>query len=384
MRILITGGGTAGHVNPALAIADIVKQKRPGTVVEYVGSKGGIEEELAGRKGINIHTLKLSGLSRSLSPSNILTLYRAYRAIGKCKSIIREFKPDIVIGTGGYVCWPCIRAASALGVPSMLHESNAQPGFAVRTLMNKADTILGNFEGTKRYLEGCSARVERVGMPVSPAFLRTLSQTSQKFRRMPKDHINILSFGGSLGAHTVNEAMTELIKKYAGDPAVNIEHSTGTREYAEVMKKLSLCGCDRSLNIKVTEYIYDMADKMKNADIVICRSGASTIAELAACAKAAILIPSPNVTADQQRKNAALLSERKAAVVIEDCDAKVKLQDAVNELVSAPGAAEKRLTLSDNIREFYIRDCSDRIFSEIEKTIERKERKGKKGTAALR
>ncbi len=373
MRVLVCGGGTAGHVNPALAIADIILQNEPDSVIEYVGTEKGIEGTLVRKKGMTLHPIQVKGLRRSLSPANIRVLMMAFSARKECKRIIRDFKPDVVIGTGGYVCWPVISAASSLHIPTVLHESNAEPGFAVKTLRNSADLILVNFEGTKQHLKGSKALVKRVGMPVNPAFAdrdakRSAKHVSDSYEATPKAR-KILSFGGSLGATTVNQAALKLMKDYVSrNPHIRIEHATGAREYESVKKLFVEEGLDRFDNITLNEYIYDMPQKMKEADLLICRSGASTLAELGVSKKAAILIPSPHVTGDQQNKNAAELLSQNAAIVLKDAEAVSCIVDVVKQLFEEGDA--KLAELSENVGKFAFSDCDKRIYSEIKCLLE--------------
>ena len=371
MRVLITGGGTAGHVNPALAIADAIARYEKDSVIEYVGTENGLEGKLVKKRGLKLHPLEVYGLKRAISLDNIKALSKAITARKQCKEIIRAFQPDVVIGTGGYVSWPLISAASAMKIPTVLHESNAEPGFAIRTLQKKTDLILINFEQTKEHLKRAKKRVLRVGMPVDRAFysseetpLKTVKQGAKE-----KDAISILSFGGSLGARTVNLAVLRLMKSYLKQhPHITIEHSCGAREFDEISKLLKEEGLDGCPNIILSEYIYDMPEKMKNADLVIARSGASTLAEIAAAGKAAFLIPSPNVTGDQQRKNAAQLAARNAAVVVEDAVAIEALTETVKSLVEEDGQKTMK-SLSENVRWFAVRDCAERTVSAIRELI---------------
>ena len=374
MRVLVCGGGTAGHVNPALAIADIILQHEPDSVIEYVGTEKGIEGTLVRKKGMILHPIRVQGLKRSLSPANIRVLMMAYSARKECKKIIRGFAPDVVIGTGGYVCWPVISAAASLGIPTVLHESNAEPGFAVKTLRKCVDLILVNFEATKQHLKGANVCVKRVGMPVNPAFsdhgqtrrIGHISGLDSRDRQVKK----ILSFGGSLGATTINQAVLKLMKDYVkGNPKVRIEHATGTREYESVKTLFAEAGLDQLDNITLNEYIYDMPQKMREADLVICRSGASTLAELGVAKKAAILIPSPHVTGDQQNKNAAELLAKNAAIVLKDDDAVESIVDVVKQLFEEDESKLKEL--SNNIGQFALADCDERIYSEIKSLLEK-------------
>ncbi len=367
MRVLITGGGTAGHVNPALAIADAILQRDKNAVIEYVGTENGIEGRLVRKRGMKLHTIEVYGLKRSLSLSNAKVLWKAMAAQKKCKEIIRDFRPDVVIGTGGYVCWPLISAASRMKVPTVLHEANVQPGFAVKTLQKKTDLILVNFEETKKWLTGAKNCVLRVGMPVNQEFYSKGKKrsVSEFCYAEEKKEFRILSFGGSLGARNLNLAVLALMKNYIRDNKhITIEHACGARDYAYIRSLFDEAGLNCCPNIQLSEYIYDMPDKMARADLVIARSGASTLAELSAAGKASVLIPSPNVTGDQQRKNANAFAGKGAAIVLEDAEAENTLSDTVQGLIEEKG----RTSLEKMQREvgaFAVEDCDTQIFEAI-------------------
>ena len=373
MRVLITGGGTAGHVNPALAIAAAIQARDDSAVVEYVGTEKGIEGRLVSRNGMKLHTIEVYGLKRSLSPANVKVLFKALEAKKKCKAIIREFKPDVVIGTGGYVCWPLIAAASELNIPTVLHEANAEPGFAIKTLKKKVDLILVNFESTKKHLKGVKNRVLRVGMPVKSEFYTSSSDRlkTPKTNVDEKKEIHILSFGGSLGARQLNLAVLALMNDYLRDrPHIKIEHACGAREFEYIRSEFEKFGLDRYENIVLSDYIYDMPSKMAKADLVIVRSGASTLAEIAASGTAAILIPSPNVTGDQQRKNARAFCEKGAAIMIEDSEATEKLGATVLTLLEEKGY-HTLLNMSEKVKEFGMKECDDLIYRSIVELVEK-------------
>lgn len=372
MRVLITGGGTAGHVNPALAIADAILARSKDAVIEYVGTENGIEGRLVRKRGMKLHPIEVYGLKRSLSPYNVKALAKALEAKKKCKAIIREFRPDVVIGTGGYVCWPLISAASSMKVPTVLHEANVEPGFAIKTLQHKTDLILVNFEDTKKWLKRAKNRVLRVGMPVNQAFYSQRKKRSLKEIQGAHDDgvTRILSFGGSLGARQLNLSILSLMKAYIKDhPDIVIEHSCGAREFDYIRGLFEESGLSDCENIKLSDYIYDMPEKMLRADLVICRSGASTLAELAAAGKASVLIPSPNVTGDQQRKNARALSERGAAVVIEDREAIEMLTPTVAALLEEKNQ-EKLSVMRKEVEYFAVEDCDEQIFQAIKELIQ--------------
>lgn len=370
MRVLITGGGTAGHVNPALSIADAILERDKSAIIEYVGTEKGIESKLVRKRGMPLHLIEVYGLKRSLSPSNIKALWKALSAQRQCKGLIREFHPDVVIGTGGYVCWPLISAAAAMKIPTVLHEANVHPGFAVKTLQAKADLILVNFEETRALLTKAKNRVLRVGMPVNRAFYRIAKTRSvNAFSNGDAQPFHILSFGGSLGARQLNLAVLELMRTYLKErPHITIEHACGAREFDTVKAMFEKAGLNACPNIRLSEYIYDMPEKMANADLVISRSGASTLAELAAAEKASVLIPSPNVTGDQQRKNARAFERKNAAVVVEDCDAVTALPKVVADLVEEKGRSTIR-TMQKNARHFAVEACDSMVYHAIRELI---------------
>lgn len=344
MKVILTGGGTAGHVNPALAIAQIISKNQPDCEIAFIGTKKGLEGRLVPKAGYPFHEIEVMGLRRSLSPKNIEVLYKAWTAYRDCKKLLKEFRPDAVIGTGGYVSWPVCRAAAALGIPTFLHESNAEPGFAVKMLKNRADVIWVNFEDTRRYLDGAKAKIMQVGMPINRSFgdlsradARKTVDPEGKYRQI------VLSFGGSLGAKRLNDAILGFMSSYMkAHPDILLVHAAGARNYEEMKEAFDGAGLSDCENIRLSEYIYDMPTQMLAADLVICRSGASTLSELAAIDQASILIPSPNVTNNQQYKNAALLADKGAALLIEDAKLTAELlAEQVDRLLSDKGALEK-------------------------------------------
>ena len=363
MRVLMTGGGTAGHVNPALAIAGIIKEREE-SVIEFVGCESGLEGRLVPEAGYKLHKIDVRGLSRSLSLSNVNTLIKAYKAIGVCKKIIKEFAPDVVIGTGGYVCWPVIMAASSLGGPCTLHEANASAGLAVKTLKSKADLIMLGFSSAGRGLEGKKAKLTLTGLPVRAGFRGSDKALAREKCAVPAS-VNkmVVSFGGSLGADKINTVMLDFIDKYVREnPDVYLVHATGRRSWDDFSKKAEERGFDKIKNLEIVPYINDMETKLSAADLAICRAGASTLAELAAAGCPAILIPSPNVTADQQTKNARMFEEEGGALLIADNALEAEsLASCVDGVLRGLVRSEmvKALIRLDNP------DCDDRIYAAV-------------------
>lgn len=340
MKLVLSGGGTGGHVNPALAIASAMEDygEKKGEPVEvfYVGTSKGIENKLVPKKYPMYH-VEIQGLRRSLSPANLKTLYLTVRSLGKAKKLLRSLRPDLVVGTGGYVCYPVARAAAALGIPCALHESNAVPGFAVRMLEKKADMIFVNFEKTKELLPGARCTVY-AGTPVRREFLSpALSEARKTLDPAGKYRRIVVSFGGSLGAKRLNEEILALMEGYGREhPDVLFLHGCGSRYYKETEEKFRALGLSGYPNLQLREYLFDMATALAGADLAICRSGAMTLSELAELKKPAILIPSPNVTGDQQTKNARLLADAGAALLRTESElTEGRLCEDVAELLSS-------------------------------------------------
>ena len=371
MRVLITGGGTGGHVNPALAIANTIKQNDPDAVIAYVGTKRGIENKLVPKAGYPMYYVDVKGIKRSLSPSNIKAAYLALTSPIKAKKIIREFKPDIVVGTGGYVSWPVVKAASQMGIPTALHESNAIAGVAVKMLQKSVDRIYLNFEKTGESLSCNRAKLMKVGNPILGGFSSMTREEARKKLGIPdKYKYVILSYAGSMGAEKVNDAVLCLMREFTSKhPEVYHIHATGSIELELCTSQFKEMGLDKCENIELCEYIYDMPVRMAAADITINRAGAMTISELAATGKCSIFIPSPNVAENHQYKNAKVLSDAGAAALFEEkelTDGAKPLIEEVEKLLSDEGD-ELRAERSEKIRQFAVSDANKLIYNDLVK-----------------
>lgn len=371
MRVLITGGGTGGHVNPALAIANTIKQNDPDAVIAYVGTKRGIENKLVPKAGYPMYYVDVKGIKRSLSPSNIKAAYLALTSPIKAKKIIREFKPDIVVGTGGYVSWPVVKAASQMGIPTALHESNAIAGVAVKMLQKSVDRIYLNFERTGESLSCDRAKLMKVGNPILGGFSSMTREEARKKLGIPdKYKYVILSYAGSMGAEKVNDAVLCLMREFtAKHPEVYHIHATGSIELELCTSQFKEMGLDKCENIELCEYIYDMPVRMAAADITINRAGAMTISELAATGKCSIFIPSPNVAENHQYKNAKVLSDAGAAALFEEkdlVDGAKPLVEEVEKLLS-DGGEKLRAERSEKIRQFAVSDANKLIYNDLVK-----------------
>ncbi len=378
MRVMMTGGGTGGHVNPALAIANTIKQNDPDAVIEYVGTKRGIENKLVPKAGYPIHHVQVQGLRRSLSPANIKAAWLALTSPAKAKKILKEFKPDLVVGTGGYVSWPVCKAAASMGIPTALHESNAIAGVAVKMLQNSVDRIYLNFEKTGETLTCPREKLMKVGNPVMKGFSSMTRTEARRQLGIPdKYKYIILSYAGSMGAEKVNDAVLCLMRDFtAKHPDVYHIHATGSIELELCTSQFREMGLDKYENIELCEYIYDMPVKMAAADLTINRAGAMTVSELAITGKCAIFIPSPNVAENHQYKNAKVLYDAGAAGLFEEkelTDGAKPLIAEVEKLLSDEGKAI-RDERSEKIVQFAVPESNKLIYKDLLRLVEEKKK----------
>ncbi|MBQ8497492.1 MAG: undecaprenyldiphospho-muramoylpentapeptide beta-N-acetylglucosaminyltransferase [Clostridia bacterium] len=368
MKIILAGGGTAGHINPAIAIANHIKEKDPTAEIAFIGTKKGMENNLVAKAGYPIHHIEIQGLRRSLSLSNIKTAYYYFTAPSKAKKLIRSFKPDVVIGTGGYLSWPLLKAASDLGVPSAVHESNAIPGKAVKMVEKLVDRIYINFPTTAEYFTQ-KDKILCVGNPLIKApDTKNDTHLYEKLAIPNGTKKVLLTFGGSLGAERVNEEVLKLMRDYtAKHPEIFHIHATGKIEYEAAMAKAEEYGLLECPNIRLLEFIYDMPLWEKAADAVICRAGAMTIAEMALLRKPCIIIPSPNVVNNHQYENAKHLADAGAAIMLEEKDIDTeKLTKAVSDILFDRKTAS---SLTNAIGTFAKPNAAEEIYEDLCKLI---------------
>lgn len=364
MKVLLAGGGSAGHINPAIAIANTIKEYDKDAEIAFIATKKGMENRLVGKAGYPVHHIEMQGLRRSLSLSNIKTAYYYFTSPMKAKKLIRDFKPDLVIGTGGYLCWPLLHVAAKMGVPTAVHESNAIPGKAVKMLEKEVDRIYTNFPSTEKQLK-CTEKILRVGNPlICEPNAHSITELRETLGIPKTAKKIILSFGGSLGATHLNEEVVNFMCDYTmAHPEVFHIHSTGRANYDEMIATAKTYGITEAPNIKIMEYIYDMPLWQEIADVVICRAGAMTIAEMALLHKACVLIPSPNVANNHQYENAKRLADEEAAIMLEEKDLTTDaLVTAVAELLSSP---RKRAQLSANIASFANPAAKEEILADL-------------------
>jgi len=370
MRVLLAGGGTAGHINPALAIADKIRKEHPDAVFLFVGAKGKMEEKLVPAAGYNIETLKIQGFRRRITLKNIgrntAAAFYAATAGRRCGEIIRNFRPDIAIGTGGYVCGPLLRRAAKMGIPVLLHESNAFPGVTVKLLASSAAAVMIASEEARKHLPD-GANVIVTGNPLRQGFLNTDRECSRRGLGLDIRPM-VLSFGGSLGADRLNEAMAEVLARSIKDGRLQHIHATGAAGWDKMNRRLRELGvAENADGITLRRYIDDMPRCMAAADLVISRCGAMTLSELPAAGLPSILIPSPNVAENHQYHNAMALVNKGAAVCIEE---KNLTSDTLwHELTQTVYDAEVLQKMSQNAHTAAITDADDRIYKVIQETL---------------
>lgn len=372
MNLIFTCGGTAGHINPAIAVANCMRQRHPDCRVLFIGATGHMEEKLVPQAGFELKCLPGSGLSRKKSLAAVKQNLHAVRcvlnAVSECKRIFREFQPDCIIGTGGYASFPALYAGAQMGIPTCVHESNAVPGLTTKLAARKASRVLVAFAESVRYY-GNPDKVEVVGMPVRREFIYTTREEARKELGIGEEPLVVSAFG-SLGAKVMNETVAEMFRLEQADgfPFRHI-HATGSFGWEWMPRLVREKGVDPDTvdAIDMRKYIYNMPTVMDAADVIISRAGASTCNEIAAAGIPAILIPSPNVTNHHQEKNANLMAERDAAVTIPEPDCTPqRLYDEVRALLREP---ERRERMTKNLREMVRLDSTERIGDIIESLI---------------
>ena len=369
MKIVFTCGGTAGHVNPALALAGLIKERKPGSEILFVGAHRGIEKQLIESAGWPFRAVEVSNFHRSLAPKeirhNIVSLRNFLRSPGEARSLLEEFPADLVVGTGGYASYPMIRAASKLGIPTAIHESNAIPGLTTRLLENHTDLIMVGFEECRKNYKH-PGKVLVTGTPVrGDFFLLTKKQAKQKLG-MDDGRPLIVSFFGSLGAAEMNREMARFLALEARDGLpfhhVHSAGAIGCQRMGEYLREEKV-DLSRTPELEVREYIQNMAELMRAADLVICRAGASTISELTALGVPAVIVPSPNVTHNHQEHNARVLADAGGAVMILEKDSSgQKLYDTSRDILRNEA---RRKAMSAAMSSLGTIDASEKILDAV-------------------
>ncbi len=317
MRALLACGGSGGHITPAIAMAEMLKKAYPHAVCAFTGNENGMERRIVTENGFPFYPLPIEGLHRSFTLRNLRTLFLVAGAPAKARSIIKTFSPDLVIGTGGYVSYPVIPAAAKLGIPTLLYEPNAIPGLSIRLTEKHATSVLLQFDDCARHFK-YRERTRVIGAPLRAGFSHHTRQQAREALSLPQSSFTVLCFGGSLGAECISRAATESFA-FAREHGITLIHACGNRLYDALRVKYPKEASERRL----LPYIDNMAAYMAAANLVVCRAGAMTLAELARSGRASLLIPSPYVAENHQEKNARLYEKKGAALLMteEELDA---------------------------------------------------------------
>ena len=319
MKLLFTCGGTAGHINPAIALARLFQSRHQDCQVLFAGADNGMERTLVPHEGYELRTVHVNTIHRAWKwkdiKHNVMTVLTLPQARRQARAILDEFRPDLVVGTGGYASYPVVKEAARRGIPTAVHESNAVPGLTTKALSKVVDVVMVGFEESRSHYD-TPEKVVVTGTPVRGDFFRYTRKETREKLGFADDKPLVLSVWGSLGAEVMNRQMAQCIAQECRDGAP-FRHIHGAgRDYHAVVEELRDSGVEKFPEIDVREYIYDMPLVMAAADLVLCRAGASTIAELTAIARPAVLVPSPNVVADHQTKNARVLANAGGAVLL--------------------------------------------------------------------
>lgn len=370
MRAIVSAAGTAGHINPAIAIANKICEKEPDSEIIFIGTNRGLENDLVPRSGYELKRIEAYGLKKEVSIKNLKHIVKTLKSVKEVKKIIDEFKPDLVIGTGGYICGPVFAAATSKKIPTVLHESNAYPGKAVKWFAKEVDCVLVGFEEAKDRL----ANAKRVVVTGNPTKIKKLTIAKDERKKIlddlkvKSDLPIVLIFGGSQGAQAINEATVDLIKEKLNKD-YQIIWATGRNQYDIVKESFEKANISIK-NIKdvtVVSYIYNMEELINIADLVICRSGAMTITEIAICGKPAIFVPLPSRSANRQEDNARVLEKLGAAKIILNHELTAqKLSNEIDDIIKNKSKLEKMGKLSTQIAPSKV---EEKIYDEIQKIV---------------
>ena len=373
MRVIIAAAGTGGHINPGIAIANKIKEKEKGSKIIFIGTTRGLENDLVPRSGYELKTIEAYGLSKKISIENVKKMYKTFRGYGEAKKIIKDFEPDVVIGTGGYICGATISAAHNLGIPTLLHESNAFPGKAVKMLAKKTDKILVSFEDAKSRIKNAK-EIVYTGTPVKIS--KKEYGINEKLNIIKNAGLNetkpiILIFGGSQGAQKINEAILGILKNKLNKD-YQIMWATGPKQYNIIKEELENVNININNidNAKIVPYIYNMEEIMNVSNLIVARSGAMTITEISNLGKPSILIPLPNVSGNHQLYNAKVLENIGAAKIILNDELNDKnLNEQIKDIVLDKSKEEK---MSKNSFKISTSDVEEKIYKEVIKLIKEK------------
>lgn len=369
MRYLITGGGTGGHIYPALAIANKIKNTDKDAKILYVGTEKGLESELVPKEGFDFKTIRVKGMPRRINKESFLAAKELLYGINDSKKIIKEFKPDIVIGTGGYVCGPIVYIAAKKKIKTMIHEQNAFPGITNKILSRYVDLVAVTFDEAKRYFK-YPDKVINTGNPIRKEITNVNKEEAYSLLGIDKSIPFILSFGGSGGQKKLNDSIYFLIKEGLKNNDIQIIHVTGKRFYDEFMDKLESDNIILNEKIKVIPYLYEIPEALNIASIVVASSGAITLAEISAIGVPSILIPKAYTAENHQEFNARAFEDKGASIVILEKDlVDMKLNDTIYSLIKDKNKLSQMAIESKKLGKI---NASEKIIYEIELLLKKK------------
>lgn len=348
MRVIVTGGGTGGHIYPALAIAEKFKEINPETEILYVGNVEGIEKDIVPNAGYDFRMVTARWFDEKTPTEFVKTSFAVVKGINESKKIIKEFKPDVIIGTGGFVCVPMLLAGRLMKCPTYIHEQNAYPGLANRFLEKTVDNIFLGFSDAREFFKNPEKLID-AGNPVRKNFFTITKKEAREKLGIPQDDFVVFTFGGSIGSMMINEIAFELLEIFNGHEGVSMIIGTGKWMHKDAMALLEQKNVDIKENIRVKSYIDNMDLHLLACDLVICRSGALSVAETTVCGKAAIFVPFPEATGNHQYYNAKAVADKGGAILIEEKD--LVLEDVVKEVLSLKNNPEKLKNMSMASRE---------------------------------
>lgn len=363
MKFVFTCGGTAGHINPALAVATKLRELLPSCEILFIGAEDRMEMELVPLEGYDIKGIKITDISREKSVDglvhNIKTAFNVLTSTAKVKDILREFRPNAVIGTGGYVCYPVISAAHSLNIPTLVHESNAAPGLTTKMLSHFVDRILVGIDGCQNEYPN-PEKVIVTGTPVRGSFAKYTKESAKAELGLSPSEKLVVSLWGSLGAGFMNDVICDMIPALNCSPDFKMIHATGEHYYKDFMTRLEeSCPDYADKGVEIREYIHDTPRVMCAADLVMCRAGASTLSELSYIGKPAILVPSPNVTENHQEKNARMNEKGGGSVVLLEKD--ITPESLRNTIASIISNDELLAQMSQNMSSTAVADSTETI-----------------------
>ncbi len=369
MKYLLSGGGTGGHIYPALAIANEIKNQHNNAEILFVGTEKGLEAELVPKAGFNFKTIRVSGMPRRLNKESFIAIRELLHGLYEAKKIINQFKPDIVIGTGGYVSGPVVFMAKRKGIPVLIHEQNAFPGITNKILGAQADKIAVTFDEARKYFKH-PERVVKTGNPIRKQILEVDKSMAYNKLKINPDKPFIFSFGGSGGQKKLNDAFFEIIKNYKSSDDYQLIHVTGSRMYDSFMNRIKDEKVVVNENIKIMPYFYEMPEALNIADLIVTSAGAITLAEISAVGAPSILIPKAYTAENHQEYNARVFEENGAALLILEKDLTSK--NLYNNIISLINDKNKLKTMSINSRKLSNIEAASKISAQIDELLKNK------------